>query len=128
MHNCLYLTLNFIGLIFFQSKPGEVTQAVKDAIDIGYRHIDGAHVYENEAEVGAGIQAKLADGTVKREDLYVTSKLWDTYHRPDWVEKGIRTTLKDLGLAYLDLYLIHWPIQLQVSLVCMEKCLRCYTT
>lgn len=70
--------------------------------------------YENEAEVGEAIAAKIADGTVKRDDLYITSKLWDTFHRPDLVEEGIRITLKNLRLDYLDLYLIHWPMALKV--------------
>lgn len=59
----------------FQSKPGEVEQAVKDAIDAGYRHIDGAFIYGNETEVGRGIRAKIAEGVVKRGDIFVTSKV-----------------------------------------------------
>lgn len=98
---------------FIQSKPGEVFQAVRDAIDAGYRHIDCAYNYLNEAEVGTGIKSKIDQGIVKREDLFVCSKLWNTFHRPDLVEPALQNSLKDLQLSYLDLYLIHFPTAFQ---------------
>ncbi|KNG85536.1 protein GCY [Aspergillus nomiae NRRL 13137] len=97
-----------LGLGTWQSAPGEVEKAVSHAISVGYRHIDGAFCYQNEEEVGKGIKDALASGKVKREDLFVTTKLWCTYHSR--VQEALDLSLKNLGLDYVDLYLMHWPL------------------
>lgn len=85
-------------------------EVIKHAIDNGYRHIDTALLYENEAQVGQAIREKIADGTVKREDIFLVTKLWNNYHDPTKVEDGCRLSLNNLGLDYVDLYLMHSPI------------------
>lgn len=105
-------TLPALGLGTWKSAPGEVGAAVETAIRIGYRHIDCAAIYGNEAEVGAAIAGCIADGVVTRDDLWITSKLWNNRHRAKDVPRGIDKTLGDLGLEALDLYLIHWPVAL----------------
>jgi len=99
-----------LGLGTWKSKPGEVRKAVFWAIQAGYRHIDGAAIYQNEKEVGQGIADAIEAGLVKRKDLFVTSKLWNNSHRHEDVHLAIEKSLADLRLDYLDLYLIHWPI------------------
>ncbi|XP_044137403.1 aldo-keto reductase family 1 member D1-like [Bufo gargarizans] len=89
---------------------GTCLESVKLAIDIGYRHIDGAYVYYNENEVGEAIRTKIAEGKVKREDIFYCGKLWNTCHPPELVRPTLEKTLKTLGLDYVDLYIVELPM------------------
>lgn len=102
-----------IGLGTWKSKPGEVYEAVLTALKTGYRHIDCAPIYGNEAEVGNAIRDAISQGVLERKDLWVTSKLWNDAHRKKDVIPALKKTLKDLKLDYLDLFLIHWPVALK---------------
>jgi len=99
-----------IGLGTWKSEEGEVGAAVKEALRAGYRHIDCAFIYGNEEEIGRAFEEIWKEGKIKREDVWITSKLWNDYHKKDDVEKMCRESLKRLRLEYLDLYLIHWPV------------------
>lgn len=102
--------LPLVGLGLWKVPKPDAADLVREAVRVGYRHLDSACDYGNEAEVGAGIRAALADGPCRREDLWVTSKLWNTYHAREHVRPAVERTLRDLQLDYLDLYLIHFPI------------------
>ena len=91
----------------------ETITATRDALEAGFRHFDCAERYGNEREVGSALQAGLAAGGIAREDIFVTTKLWNSNHRPERVEPAFQGSLDRLGLKYLDLYLIHTPFAFQ---------------
>lgn len=111
-----YVTLNNglkapkIGLGLWKIPKEVAADQVYNAIKLGYRSFDGAADYGNEVQVGQGIKRALDEGLVKREDLFIISKLWNSFHHPKNVKIGVEKTLSDLGLDYVDLYYIHFPI------------------
>jgi len=109
-----------LGLGTWKSAPDQVTAAIETAIQQGYRHIDCASIYGNEVAVGEALASGLRSGTVKRSDLWVTSKLWNSAHAPEAVRPALEQTLQDLRLEYLDLYLIHWPVVLRAGILLPE--------
>jgi 2,5-diketo-D-gluconate reductase A len=99
-------TIPQLGFGVFQIEPDETAEAIREAIEVGYRHIDTAEMYGNEREVGEGIRTSGVD----RGDVFVTSKLHNALHAPDDARQAFDTTLSDLGFDYVDLFLIHWPL------------------
>ncbi|MDE0596511.1 MAG: aldo/keto reductase [Roseibacillus sp.] len=105
-------TFPSLGLGTWKIPQERAPQIIQDAIRIGYRHFDCACDYGNELEVGAGLRGAMEGGRCTRDDLWITSKLWNTYHEPQHVRAACERSLRDLGLDELDLYLVHFPIAL----------------
>jgi alcohol dehydrogenase (NADP+) len=99
-----------LGLGTWRMEPAQARHAVRTALDLGIRHIDCASIYGNEAAIGEALAACLRAGELNRDQLWITSKLWNDCHAPEQVRPALERTLGDLALDHLDLYLIHWPV------------------
>ncbi|KAG0260989.1 hypothetical protein DFQ27_003234 [Actinomortierella ambigua] len=111
------VTMPLVGLGTWQSSTQQVGAAVSHALKVGYRHIDTAWIYGNEKQVGEAIR----DSGIPRKEIFVTTKLWNHKHRAQDVHAAFETSLQNLGLDYLDLYLIHWPCAFQAGDVAFPK-------
>jgi len=109
------------GLGTWKSDPEKVEQAVITALEAGYRMIDCAAAYGNEKSVGEAFKKVFSEGKIKREEVFVISKLWNTNHAKEHVEPALRQTLKDLQLDYLDLYLVHFPVSFKHQGIPMKE-------
>ena len=98
-----------VGLGTWKLRGDDAVTAVRSAIDIGYRHIDTAALYRNEADIGRAIRDAISAGDVTREELFITSKVWNDQQSDQEVQAAFRTSLTNLGLDYLDCYMVHWP-------------------
>lgn len=104
-----------LGTYARKAEPGQYRQAVEWGLEAGYRHIDTASIYKNEQEVGEGIANKIKSGLVKREDVFVTNKLWNDRHAENDVIPALKESLEQTRLDYFDLYLIHWPVSINAK-------------
>lgn len=114
-------TMHAIGLGTWKATGNDVKKAVKEALYAGYRHIDTAAVYGNEEEIGEALSEVFAEGNIMREDVFITSKLWNDAHQEGQVIPAIEDSLKKLKLDYLDLYLVHWPVAFRPGVGFPEK-------
>ena len=104
------INIPLLGLGTWKSNPGEVRKAVEVALKCGYRHIDCASIYQNEHEVGEALEHVFKTTTLVREDIFITSKVWNDMHKYEQVLPAVQKLLRELKSDYLDLYLIHWPV------------------
>jgi alcohol dehydrogenase (NADP+) len=110
-----------VGLGTWKSEPQKVGEAVEHALKNGYRHIDCAAIYGNEEEIGKSLSKTFEDESLKREEVWITSKLWNNAHKKEDVIPALKNTLSDLKLDYLDLYLMHWPVAFSPDVKFPEK-------
>ncbi|CAG2118825.1 unnamed protein product [Medioppia subpectinata] len=102
-----------IGLGTYRATGDVIYNSVLTALDVGYRHIDTAYLYDNEKDIGRALKHAFSETKIKREDVFIVSKLWHTFHSRPLVTEAIEKSLNSLGLEYLDLYLIHFPFGLK---------------
>lgn len=109
-------SIPLLGLGTWKSTRGEVGEAVSTALEIGYRHVDCASIYNNEKEIGAALASYIGGGELCRDDIWITSKLWNNAHAAKHVRPALERSLKNLQLDSLDLYLIHWPVAFKADI------------
>jgi diketogulonate reductase-like aldo/keto reductase len=110
MNNNLQIPRLALGT--FTTSNEEISGVIETALSVGYRHLDCAWIYGNEKGVGQGLANRLKKGDIQRSDIFITSKLWCNFYKPERVRQQCLVSIKDLQCQYLDLFLIHWPMAL----------------
>lgn len=113
LKNGHYIPVVGLGTSRIATTSEQIIQAIKNAINVGYRHIDTADFYQNENDIGQALYELIQDGKITREELFITTKVWSNHHTKELAIKSVRRSLKNLRIDYLDLVLIHWPMSFQ---------------